>query len=441
MRSLSVQGSVQFNTRKDNQQVLIVGAGIAGLAAAQLLAQHGHEAVVLEARQRIGGRIWTSNRWPNAPLDLGATWIHGTKGNPITSVAAKINARMITTSYDKTIVYGTSGRRLNKVQDERLRQLHRQIKKAMSNAQNHHVDQSVQAAVEPALNWATIAPEDKRLVDFILNGRMEHEYAGSANDLSAYWADAAKAYKGKDALFLNGYQEIISHLAKGVTIRLGQTVRELLWGSKKVYVVTDTGQYSADHVIITLPLGVLKEGMVRFSPELPGKKRRAIAALGMGVLNKCYLRFSQAFWPANFDWLEYIPVKRGEWVEWVSFMRTAKWPILLGFNAADHGREIEGWTNEQIVTSAMRTLRILFGRNVCEPLDYQITRWASDPFARGAFSFNALGSRPRMRDHLAQSLGRKLFFAGEATERNHFGSVHGAYLSGLRAAQEIMKLA
>jgi monoamine oxidase len=122
-------------------------------------------------------------------------------------------------------------------------------------------------------------------------------------------------------------------------------------------------------------------------------------------------------------------------------MRAARLPVLLGFNAADHGRKIEDWTDEQIVASAMQTLRTLFKRNVPEPLDYQITRWASDPYARGAYSFNALGSTPRMRDHLAQSLNSKVFFAGEATERTHFGTVHGAYQSGLRAAQEIMELA
>jgi monoamine oxidase len=122
-------------------------------------------------------------------------------------------------------------------------------------------------------------------------------------------------------------------------------------------------------------------------------------------------------------------------------MHAAKLPVLLGFNAADHGRKIEGWTDEQIVASAMRTLRTLFGRNVPAPLDYQITRWASDPFARGAYSFNALGSTPRMRDHLAQHLNGKVFFAGEATERKHYGTVHGPYQSGLRAAQEIIKLA
>ena len=443
MLSLSVQGSVQANTRKTKQWVLVVGAGIAGLSAAQALVCRGHEVVVLEARKRIGGRIWTSARWPHAPLDLGATWIHGVKGNPITELADKINACRVTTSYNKYIIYGTSGQSLNDAQEKRHDQFCKQIKKALRTAQNRDVDQSVQAAVEAELDWATLPPEDKRLVDFILNGSIEHEHAGSTNDLSACWYKygAADAFKGQDALFVNGYQEIITHLAKGITVKLGQTVRDVQWGSENISVMTDKDEYRADCVIITLPLGVLKEGLVRFSPELPGKKRQAIAALGMGVLNKCYLKFSQAFWCSKFDWLEYIPAKRGEWVEWVSFMRAARLPVLLGFNAGDHGRKIEGWTDEQIVASAMRTLSTMFRRNVPEPLDYQITRWASDPFARGAYSFNALGSTPRMRDHLALSLNNKVFFAGEATERTHFGTVHGAYLSGLRAAQEIMKLA
>jgi monoamine oxidase len=202
-------------------------------------------------------------------------------------LAAKINARTVTTSYNCYIVYGTSGQPLNDAQERRLDQLCKQIKKALRTAQNHHVDQSVQAAVQADLNWATLPPEDKRLVDFLLNGNIEHEYAGSTCDLSAYWFDAADPIKGQDALFVNGYQEIITHLAKGVTVKLGHTVREVQWGSEDVSVVTDRGEYGADRVIITLPLGVLKDGLVRFSPALPEKKRQAIAALGIGVLNKC----------------------------------------------------------------------------------------------------------------------------------------------------------
>jgi monoamine oxidase len=118
-------------------------------------------------------------------------------------------------------------------------------------------------------------------------------------------------------------------------------------------------------------------------------------------------------------------------------MRSAKLPILLGFNAAERGNAIEAWTDQQIVSSAMQTLRTLYGTAIPDPVDYQITRWASDPFALGSYSYNAVGSTPSMRKELAKPLANTVFFAGEASEANYFSTAHGAYLSGLRAAQEM----
>lgn len=98
---------------------------------------------------------------------------------------------------------------------------------------------------------------------------------------------------------------------------------------------------------------------------------------------------------------------------------------------------MEGLTDAQIVGSAMETLRTIYGDKIPEPSGHQITRWAGDPFARGSYSFNALGSAPGMRKVLARPLENRLFFAGEATSTAHFGTTHGAYLSGIRAAREI----
>jgi monoamine oxidase len=193
-------------------------------------------------------------------------------------------------------------------------------------------------------------------------------------------------------------------------------------------------------LVVTLPLGVLQNQDVVFTPKLPLSKQNAIAKLGMGVLNKCYLRFPRVFWSDKMDWLEYIPAQQGEWSEWVSFKRAANQPVLLGFNAGNQGREIETWSNEQIVASAMKTLRIIYGTNIPDPVDYQITRWVSDPFSRGSYSYNAVGSTPQMRKNLAAALQQSVFFAGEASNVHYFGTAHGAYLSGLRAAQEILTL-
>jgi monoamine oxidase len=239
----------------------------------------------------------------------------------------------------------------------------------------------------------------------------------------------------------DGYQTLTTHLAKGLDILTGTTVTEVAWNLGGVSVTTNHGVIQADRVVITLPLGVLKANKVRFNPGLPAAKQKAIQVLGMGLLNKCFLRFPKVFWAADRDWLQSIGPVPGLWAEWVSYARPLGIPILVGFNAADVGREVETWSDRKTVDSAMVTLRRIYGSGIPDPVGYQITRWAADPFSLGSYSFNALGSRPGMRDDLAKSIDNRVFFAGEATDRNYFGTVHGAYLSGLRVAGEISAIA
>jgi monoamine oxidase len=279
-----------------------------------------------------------------------------------------------------------------------------------------------------------------RFINFILSSEIEQEYSGSTENLSAHWYDDDKAFPGDDALFVQGFRVIPEFLAQGLSIELGQVVKEIQWYQSPVQVITQKTRFIADHVVITLPLGVLQAKSVRFTPELPQSKQTAIAKLGMGVLNKCYLRFPNVFWSVDVDWLEYVSAKQGEWTEWVSFKRVANLPIRLGFNAADRGREMEAWSDQQIVTNAMQTLRMIYGVGIPEPIDYQITRWATDPFSLGSYSYNRVGTLPEMRQELAAPLKGLVFFAGEASEQNYFATAHGAYLSGLRVAKEILRV-
>ena len=424
--------------RANAPRVIVIGAGLAGLAAARELQRLGYQPLVLEGRDRIGGRIWTSHHWPDMPLDLGATWIHGVRGNPITDLADEIRAQRLTTSYDRTVTYHTDGQPLDDAAEAQLDAIRARARRALRKAQDREPDQSVRAAVASLAGELASQSESARFLDFILSGEIEQEYAGSAHHLSAHWYDSARELDGADVLFARGFETITHHLARGLRIELSQVVEEIHWGQGEVRVQTQRGQFTAERVIVTLPLGVLQQGGVRLHPQLPEDVREAISALGMGVLNKCYLRFERAFWPADVDWLEYIPPRHGEWTEWVSFQRAAGKPILLGFNAAERGREIEGWSDGRIVASAMETLRTLFGPDIPAPIDYQITRWATDPFARGSYSYNALGSTPRMRKRLARPLEGRLFLAGEATHEHYFGTAHGALLSGLRAAADVV---
>jgi len=420
------------------ERVIVVGAGVSGLAAAAALTEAGSDVLVIEARNRLGGRVWTKTDWTNFPVDLGASWIHGIDDNPIYTLAKSLQTRLVTTSYDSNKIFETSGIPLDAPQQAHLARLASRISTAITEAQDRDPDRSVRDVARNALDWSRLSENDKRTTDFLLNSRYEQEYAGSAARLSANWFDDADSFGGSDVLFPGGYAAITDHLAKNVTVKTGETLRSVRWDKNGVTLTTNLAEHNADRVLLTLPLGVLKADTVEFSPGLPFAKRRAIAALGMGVLNKCYLRFPSVFWPTDADWLEYIPEQPGRWVEWVNFAKTVGQPVLLGFNASEFGREIEAWTDEKITSDAMQTLRKMFGRAIPDPESVLITRWASDPFSLGSYSYNAVGSLPAMRDELARHLARRVFFAGEATNKKHFATVHGAYLSGLDAAREIL---
>lgn len=433
-RAAGAQATARAGTAR---RILVIGAGLAGLAAARRLQAAGHDVTVLEARDRIGGRIWTSQHWPELPIDLGASWIHGVRGNPITALADQIQAERLRTEYDRSVLFDTDGREVEGARAAAMDAIRERLADAVARAQQRDRDVSVQSVADALATQMKATPAQRRDLAFAVSAEFEQEYAGSASRLSTHWFDDVDEFEGGDVLFAEGFRTIVDHLSAGLRIERNQVVREVHWRRGAVRVVTDAGEFEAGQIVVTLPLGVLQAGDVRFVPELPAAKRDAIARVGMGTLDKCYLKFAEAFWDEDADWLEYIPDTPGVWSEWVSFQRVAGQPVLLGFNAADRAVAIEAWTDEAIVADAMRTLRIMHGEDIPDPLDAQITRWHRDPFARGSYSFNALGATPAMRDALGAPVDGTLFFAGEATGRRHFGTAHAAYLSGLRAAREM----
>ncbi|MFJ9610789.1 flavin monoamine oxidase family protein [Kitasatospora sp. NPDC101176] len=423
----------------DRPDVIVIGAGISGLSAARYLADRGEDVLVLEARDRIGGRIWTSARWSDSPSDMGASWIHGVTNNPISALAAQAKARTVPTNNDSTTYYLPSGSPATAAQVQALNSWAAKTANALTSYQDtQDSDTSVRSAVQKALGWSSLSEYDKALLGYDLND-YEHEYSGSIDRMSALNFDSDADLKGGDVVFPQGYHQITDLLAAGLSIQTGQVVERVDWNSTGVTVTTDQAVFQADHVVVTLPLGVLQRGRVTFGPGLPATKRTAIGRLGMGVLNKCYLRFPRTFWPGT-DWLGYVPASAtyGQWAQWVNVTRTNGQPVLLGFNAGDFGRSIESWSDARIVDSAMGTLKTIFGGAIPAPIDYQITRWASDPYSLGSYSYNGVGSTPAMRDQLAAAVGSRVHFAGEATSRTSFATTHGAYQSGIRAAKEVL---
>ncbi|WP_353258621.1 flavin monoamine oxidase family protein [Prochlorothrix hollandica] len=418
--------------------VLIVGAGIAGLAAARQLADRGVAVTVLEGRDRLGGRIWTSQHWPDVPVDLGASWIHGVQGNPITALADAIAAPRVETSYESALIYDTSGQPLGAKGEAALGDLEDALVAALTAAQDQDGDQSIQAAVDRAFKPAQLSPSRRQQLNFVLNSFIEQEYGSDVAQLSAHWFDAGEEFGGEDALLPQGYGKIIEYLAQDIPIKLNQVVTAIRYDDRRVTVVTNQGEFEADRAIITLPLGVLQSGAVTFSPPLPAPQQEALATLAMGLLNKCCLRFPRRFWTPDYDWLGYISPEKGQWSEWLNLERSSQQPLLLAFSTGQFGQALETWDDETIVADALTVLRRIHGSKIPDPVDYQITRWAQDPFSLGSYSYNPVGTNAKTRKTLAQPVGDRLFLAGEATSPDYFATVHGAYLSGIRAAQGIL---
>jgi monoamine oxidase len=302
--------SLSQNSTDKTADVIVIGAGIAGLAAARELQSKNLRVLILEARDRLGGRIWT-NRKLNMPLDLGASWIHGVQNNPIMQLAQQFGIQTLVTDYDAIAVYNSDGKRLS---ESELTRVNATFSKIMQGIEKLRDTEDLQASLSNASLKqgidriiAKLNPSPQQLIElnYALNAQIEQDYAADAENLSLLNWDSEKSLRSNDVLFPQGYDRITQKLSQGLKIQLNQVVKEVNYTGNKVQILTNNGTFTSDRVVITLPLGVLKSGKVKFSPPLPTEKQNAIKNLGMGVLNKVYFQFPQVFWQEQ-DLLGYI---------------------------------------------------------------------------------------------------------------------------------------
>ena len=413
-----------------NRKVVIVGAGIAGLAAAAELKAGGfRDVVILEARDRIGGRIWTGSLSGGIPVDLGASWIHGVKDNPITEIARDNNIEVRRTNYRNEAVHARDGGQLPLSGGD--------IPDGFWRLAGRHPGASLQAAYDEYLKTRDFSDAEKRYLAYLLNTTIEHDYAADISDLSLESVEGGSAFGGHDVVFPGGYRQIIDTLADNQDILLGHAVTGIDYAGTPIVVTTARGAtFEADRVIVTAPLGVLKKGLVSFSPALPPRKQKAIDSLEMGVLNKTCLLFDDVFWDRDIEFIGYVGTTKGRWAETLNLYPYTGQPILMMFNAASYGTQVERLSNQEIVAQATTTLADMYG-TVPKPQDALITRWRSDPWAYGSYSYVPVGAAFQQYADLGTPVNNRLFFAGEATHDEYPSTVHGAFLSGLRAARQL----
>lgn len=428
---------VDHQAQSSSQKVLVIGAGIAGLAAARELQGQGFQVTVLEGRDRIGGRIHTS-RTLGFPVDLGASWIHGITDNPIATLARKWQLPIVRTDFDNIILYNSQG---NPIRDFETRYaVYEQIRdRAASIAENSEEDLSIAEALQQVLATQTLTPQQAQLIEWGFNSEFVTEFGADLESLSSWYIDETEDLDGGDYLFPQGYDQIITGLANNLEIQLQQKVTEIRYSGSGVSVTTERGSFTADAAIVTLPLGVLKSGTIKFYPELPRNKQEAINRLSMGVLNKVVLKFSEQFWPQEYHALGYLHENNPDFSDFLNWSFYSQEPALIAFVGGSFARQIEQFSEEEIRERVLRVLGRSYGDRIPEPESMMVTRWSQDPFAFGSYSYIAVGGESGDRDILAEPLGDRLFFAGEATSRNYPSTVHGAYLSGIREAKRLLK--
>ena len=426
------------------ERVLVIGAGMAGISAARTLADRGYSVTVLEARDVAGGRIRTDSSL-GAPVDLGASFIHGSKRNPLVALANRYGVPIYDTDRAEDLYVNAAGAFISmSVRAQAQREYEGLVRRLLAIQDGLSQDRSIGSVTGTLLKRIRqrrgAAVGD--MVNFLVRSEVGIEVGADLNQMSLKYFDEDEAFSGSDLLLKPGYSSLIDGLSQGLDIRFNQLVRGISWNSSGVGVTTESGVFDADRVVITLPLGVLKRGEIEFSPGLPSAKKTAISKLRMGVLDKTYLKFPTAFWQTGDDSVGFIgnvgARSSTQIPEYYTLDQAVGVPILFGFTAGVQARRFEQLDLPTISAATMASFRKIFGNSVPEPEAVMQTRWSSDPYSYGSYSYISVGAKTEYYDTLARPIDDRVFFAGEATHRTYPGTVHGAYLSGIREANRVV---
>jgi len=442
--------STLFSSKNSVLDVVIVGAGWAGAAAAITLQKQGiTNFKVLEAREEIGGRSRTiMEPWQgeNIPIDLGSQWIHGMTGNPVLNVA-KSNGIPYGTSEGLGLYYkdnnggAYSNSGILALESELYSDGFFPYQEERQESTDN--DQPLRATANQYIANNGLTPAKRNLLEMFLSNNIGQDFGASLEDLSLWWWDSGNALGGNDAFLHQGYSELFNAYTQSIQSKIETSAKVTVINTKSknpstVKYIDETGseiELKALKVLVTVPLGVLKAQSITFQPKLPKKKRTAISQLGMGLLNKVVLFWEDidVFWPLNTEWFAEAAQRESSFEFYNPRSLNGGQPILVGFvygRDAEYLEEEYGSDQElyksKMTEAALLALRNMFGGTIPDPKHAIVTKWGSDEFAYGSYSFNKVGMSRKAHILLSKTIRKKkLYFAGEACHSRYFGTTHG----------------
>lgn len=414
-------------------EIIVIGAGIAGLAAARDLIQRGYNVTILEARNRLGGRVHTDRTLFDIPVEFGAEFLHGDR-IPTWEIVKQLQLR--------TLHWRKTDDSLVRMADGSLR--------TMEDARKHS------PAFDITRTWKLPDlpphPEDESLEAYLRRigftaaqlYYVRRSYGNAAGDDMRYISARACMEEWRDDTggdgdyrILDGYDRLTGFLAEGLDIRQNTAVKIVDWSRQRIIIHTNGESFECDKVVITLPIGVLQSGDVEFVPVLPLAKQSAIQNLRMGPVIKLVYGFAEPVFPKPVMAL-YSARNPPMWWSPSYGRASAGMQVYTAFVSGDWARALLQLGEEGALNAGLATLRHEMGKTSLRPERQYLVNWPDDPFSRGGYSVATPGHADA-RTALAAPLNNRLYWAGEATASNAWAAtVHGAYASGRRAAAEVI---
>jgi monoamine oxidase len=425
------------------ERVIVIGAGMAGLTIGNALMHAGVDCLVLEARDRVGGRLHTANvggTW----IDVGASWIHDPETNPLRRLADQVGVPCVDGNVFADVV-GFDPVDDWRLSDDEFGQL-LELYAGLGSVVDELVEQlgddaTVADGIDAYLAGRDLPPATARRARALLRAGCEATAASTTEKTSLRWAFEGPEGDGKDPFGevpVGGYQRLIKSLASHVPVRHGAVVTAVEQAHDGVVVHTADGRTErGSHVVVTVPLGVLKHGSIVFSPPLPERHVEAAGRLGFDRIEKVAMTFSPTAWEgAGLTNMALLPSGPDETAALVICHDDRPALVCLVYDPnVDH---VHGRQLEDAASWVLEKVSAVIGGPCPPPLEVWVTDWASDPFSRGSYTHVAPGSGPADVDAIGTPVSR-VRFAGEATCWDRLGYADGAMISGIREAKRLLR--
>ncbi len=404
-------------------EVVVVGAGAAGIAAARRVQAAGRKVIVIEASNRLGGRCWTDTETFGVPFDRGARWLFSQGSNPVAKLARSVAMDVYAAPQAQKIRIGRRNARAGETEDL-LATLVRSNRAIADPARKVDVP-ALDAMPKDLGEWA-------RTLEFALGPAVTSK---DLREVSAF--DLARLEpRDAGAFCRQGLGALVGKLGDTVPVVLGAPVSRVVWSGRDLFVETASGRVTARAIVVTASTNVLNAGKIRFAPDLPKRQLDALGKLGLGSYDHIVLELPDN--PLGLQRDDVIAEKSDSRETGLLLANIGGSSLCSVDVAGSFGRDLSRKGETEMVAFAAEWLTKLYGSDIKSAIKRStVTRWNESPFVLGAVSVAAPGAQGSRRV-LAEPLGN-LFFAGEATHETAWGTVGGAWESGERAAEAALR--